>query len=72
MPVDLAAAETFIWSAARLVDRHRYAMLFEDGSADPVLAALSGYRNLDGGFGHELEPDLRCPASRRVRMIDRY
>jgi len=63
MPVDLAAAETFIWSAARLVDRHRYAMLFLDGGADPLVAALSGYRNPDGGFGHALEPDLRCPGS---------
>jgi hypothetical protein len=63
MPIDRAAAETFIWSAARLLDRHRYAMLFGDGSHDPVLAALSGYRNVDGGFGHALEPDLRCPGS---------
>ena len=69
MPVDHTAAETFIWSAARLVDRHRYAMLFEDGSADPVFAALSGYRNLDGGFGHALEPDLRCPASQPAATL---
>lgn len=63
MPVDRAAAETFIWSTARLVDRHRYTMLFADGAAEPVLAALGGYRNADGGFGHALEPDLRCPGS---------
>ena len=59
MPVDRAAAETFVWSAARLVDRHRYTMLFADGSAEPVIAALSAYRNADGGFGHALEPDLQ-------------
>jgi hypothetical protein len=69
MPVDHAAAETFIWSAARLVDRHRYAMLFSDGSAEPVLAALSGYRNVDGGFGHALEPDLRCPGSQPAATL---
>jgi hypothetical protein len=63
MPVDFAAAETFIWSAARLVDRHRYAMLFGDGPPRPVLAALAGYQNADGGFGHALEPDLRSPGS---------
>src|SRR5947209_7756922 len=40
MPVDHAAAETFIWSTARLLDRHRYAMLFKDGPAEPVIAAL--------------------------------
>jgi hypothetical protein len=69
MPVDRAAAETFIWSAARLVDRHRYMMLFADGTAEPVLAALAGYRNLDGGFGHALEPDLRCPESQPAATL---
>ena len=63
MPIDRAAAEEFIWSNARLVDRHRYAMLFADGPARAVLDALCGYRNVDGGFGHALEPDLRCPGS---------
>ena len=63
MPVDRAAAETFIWSTARLVDRHRYTLLFEGGPAEPVLAALRGYQNPDGGFGHALEPDLRSPGS---------
>jgi hypothetical protein len=63
MAIDSTAAERFIWSAARLVDRHRYALLFGDGRPEPVLAALSGYANPDGGFGHGLEPDLRCPHS---------
>ena len=63
MAVDQRAAEDFIWRAARLLDRHRYALLFADGSAEPVLDALRGYRNADGGFGHALEPDLRCPGS---------
>ena len=52
MPIDRTAAENFIWSAARLVDRHRYALLFADGPAEPVVEALRGYRNPDGGFGH--------------------
>src|SRR3954454_24412367 len=63
MPVDQPAAASFIWSAARLLDRHRYTLLFADGPAGAVLEALRGYRNADGGFGHALEPDLRCPAS---------
>jgi hypothetical protein len=63
VPIDRAAAETFIWSAARLVDRHRYAMRFLGGRPEPVAAALSGYQNEDGGFGHALEPDLRSPES---------
>jgi hypothetical protein len=63
MPVDRAAAETFIWSTARLLDRQRYAMLFEGGPAEPVIAALRAYQNPDGGFGHAFEPDVRCPSS---------
>ncbi len=63
MPIDHTAAETFIWSAARLIDRHRYALLFTGGPAQPVIDALRGYRNPDGGFGHALEPDVRCPGS---------
>ena len=69
MPIDRAAAETFIWSTARLVDRHRYTMLFADGPAEPVLAALTGYHNADGGFGHALEPDLRCPGSQPAATL---
>ena len=63
MPIDHAAAENFIWSAARLVDRHRYSLLFKGGPAEPVIDALRGYHNRDGGYGHALEPDLRSPGS---------
>lgn len=70
MPVDRSAAEAFIWSAARLVDRHRYALLFADGPAAAVVEALRGYRNPDGGFGHGLEPDLRCPGSQPAPTLN--
>lgn len=69
MPIDRLAAERFVWSAARLVDRHRYALLFNDGRAEPVVDALLGYRNPDGGFGHALEPDLRCPSSQPAATL---
>jgi hypothetical protein len=69
VPIDHAAAGGFIWSTARLVDRHRYAMSFEDGSPEPVLAALNAYRNSDGGFGNALEPDLRCPGSQPAATL---
>ena len=69
MTVDLGAAENFIWSTARLVDRHRYSLLFADGQQRPVVEALRGYRNPDGGFGHGLEPDLRGPASQPAATL---
>jgi hypothetical protein len=69
VPIDRLAAENFIWSAARLLDRHRYSMLFADGPAQPVIDALRAYRNSDGGFGHALEPDLRSPESQPAATL---
>ena len=60
---NLDAAQTFIWRNARVIDRHRFAYLFEGGDAQPVIDALQAYRNADGGFGHALEPDGRGPDS---------
>src|SRR5829696_6165301 len=63
MPVDLVAAERFVFANARLLDRHRLAVLLHGAPVAPVLAALRAYRNPDGGFGHALEPDVRAPGS---------
>ena len=63
MPIDVEAAEQFILANARLLERHRMAMLLHDGPVSPVLATLRAYRNPDGGFGHALEPDVRSPGS---------
>jgi hypothetical protein len=61
--VDLAAARAFIDTHARILDRHRFALLTGEGEPDRVLAALAAYRNPDGGYGWGLEPDLRAPES---------
>jgi hypothetical protein len=63
MPVDVDAAEQFMLANARLLERHRFAVLLHDRPVTPVLAALRAYRNDDGGFGHALEPDVRGPES---------
>jgi hypothetical protein len=47
-------------SHARQLDRRRLELLLDEGDAGPVLAALDGYRNSDGGYGWGLEPDLRA------------
>jgi hypothetical protein len=61
--VDTDSAERFVLSNARLLDRHRLAVLLHGGPVAQVLDALRGYRNPDGGFGHALEPDIRAPTS---------
>jgi hypothetical protein len=63
MSVDLDAAQRFVHANARLLDRHRLAVLARCAPVEPVLRALQAYRNEDGGFGHALEPDVRAPDS---------
>ena len=63
MTVDLAAAQAFLDTHARILDRHRHALLQGHGDPGRVLAALAAYRNPDGGYGWGLEPDLRAPES---------
>ena len=69
MAIDLGAAERFIYSSARLLDRHRSAVLLHDAPIGPVLAALAAYRNADGGYGHALEPDARGPTSETTATL---
>lgn len=63
MSIDLYAARRFIESTARVLERHRLAVLLDHAPTRPVRTALAAYRNIDGGFGHGLEPDVRCPDS---------
>jgi hypothetical protein len=63
MRFNLHAAESFMATNARLLDRRRLQLLL--GTVDPrdALDALDAYRNADGGYGSGLEPDLRAAES---------
>ncbi|WP_305790151.1 hypothetical protein [Symbioplanes lichenis] len=63
MTADFDAAARFLVAEARLLERRLFATLFQGESPDGVLSALRAHQNEDGGFGHGLEPDTRCPAS---------
>jgi hypothetical protein len=58
-----AAGDRFIQNQGRLLERRLFATCFGGAPAAGVIDALRGYQNADGGFGHGLEPDKRCPAS---------
>jgi hypothetical protein len=58
-----AAGDRFLISQARLLERRLFATLFLGQPGAHLVDALRGYQNDDGGFGHGLEPDKRCPAS---------
>ncbi|MFB5673455.1 hypothetical protein ACE3NQ_10325 [Paenibacillus terreus] len=56
-------AATFMKHKARRLERALFEYEFESGSFHAVLEELKRYQNEDGGFGHGLEADLRCPDS---------
>lgn len=57
--VDLESARQFFLKNARLLERHLFHHLFENGSREAVLRALLAYRADEGGFAYGLEPDKR-------------
>ncbi len=59
----LRRAREFLLLNARLLERRLFAHQFEGADGTPVVAALTAYRNPDGGFGNALEPDKRAPPS---------
>jgi hypothetical protein len=60
---DIAAARAFLDRDARLLERRLAATVFDGAPAAHVVDVLRGHQNDDGGFGHALEPDTRCPLS---------
>jgi hypothetical protein len=63
MTVDLTAARTFVRAEGRILEQRVAEVLFDGGSPEPVVQAVAAYRNVDGGFGHGLEPDKLAPSS---------
>lgn len=72
MTPDLDKAAAFLTSHARVLDRRRFDLLFMDAGAADALAALDAYRNVDGGYGWGLEPDLRTPNSQPVAALHAF
>jgi len=60
---DVTAAAHFLAANGRVLDERRFDRLLGGGEAAPVRDAVAAYRNADGGFGHAIEPDCRCPQS---------
>ncbi len=65
---DFGAAAQFLAGTGRVLDRRRFGRLFGTDGPQPVRDAVAAYRNPDGGFGHALEPDGRCPGSQPLAI----
>ncbi|WP_025849290.1 hypothetical protein [Paenibacillus ehimensis] len=59
-------AKLYLRTKARPLEKAMYAYEFEGGRAEDVVRELEPYQNEDGGFGHGLEPDIRCEASSAI------
>jgi hypothetical protein len=55
MSKQLIGARGFMAGHARLLDRRRFELLFDGADAEPVVAALSAYRNADGGWSVDFQ-----------------
>ncbi len=60
------AGRSFIRREGRLLEQRLAAAIFDGAPPDGVVDVLCGYQNPDGGFGHGLEPDKRCPDSQAI------
>ena len=55
--------KTYLNTDARPLEKALYAYHFDDEDVSVVINELFKYQNLDGGFGHGLEPDFLLPKS---------
>ncbi|MFY0607101.1 MAG: hypothetical protein JXR10_10315 [Cyclobacteriaceae bacterium] len=62
-------AKDFILTNARMIERRLFQFHFENDKAEGVFHAVYAYRNLDGGFGHGMEPDTASPESQPLFSI---
>src|SRR4051812_33368047 len=70
--VALTAAANFLATSARVLDRRRFDLLFEEGDPEAVIAAVDAYRNPDGGYGWGLEPDFRSVTSQPAAALHAF
>jgi hypothetical protein len=56
-------AKQFMKTNARALEKSLFEYEFESGSRNQVYEELKKFQNEDGGFGHGIEPDLRCEDS---------
>ncbi len=67
---DIAAADTFLATHARVLERHRLALLRgQPDAAAAVVAGMRAYRNPDGGFGWGLGARPARPGSQPAGAV---
>ena len=68
MPFDVTKARDFVYRKGTLFERALFAWLFDGGSLERMHQIILCYKNLDKGFGHGLEHDLKAPQSNPLAL----
>lgn len=68
MAVNFKQARDYVYQNGALWERDLFAYLFQGGELRRVHNSLRCYRNDDGGYGHALEHDIRCPDSHPLAL----
>ena len=66
--VSIDKARNYIHANGTMWERALWDYLFDDGPLDRVHGCLLAYKNPDGGWGHGLEHDIKCPASNPLQL----
>ena len=68
MAINLKQARDYVYQNGVLWERDLFAYLFQDGDLRRLHNSLRCYRNDDGGYGHAMEHDIRCPDSHPLAL----
>lgn len=66
--VSFKRARDFVLQNGALWERSLFLYLFDGGPLEHLHQCLVCYKNKDGGFGHGLEHDLKCPDSHPLAL----
>lgn len=68
MPVSLDKARDFVYANGLLWEQALFSYFFDGGSIERLYQCLLCYKNADGGWGHGLEHDIKCPDSHPLAL----
>ncbi len=66
--ISIEKARNFVYANGTMWERALWDYLFDQGSIERVHQCLSCYKNDDGGWGHGLEHDIKCPQSNPLQV----
>lgn len=68
MAVSLEKARHYVYGSGVLYERALFGYLFDGRPLAQVHQCLRAYKNPDGGWGHDLEHDIKCPESHPLAL----